>query len=140
MSIIESIRNFICGCPYLKEGRLNVDYLGADPTKYTVDSVPSSGILKEYTDGGKLRQYLFVFASREYYSDKVREQLENSGFYEDFARWIEQQNEAGHLPELSDGMVPQRIEVVSTGYLMDATEKNARYQIQCRLIYYEGGI
>lgn len=140
MSIIESIRSYLCGCPHLKDGKLNVDYLGAEPTEYVVESIPSSGVLKEYTDGGKLRQYLFVFGSREYYSGEVCKQLENSGFYEDFASWIEAQNEAGNLPELSGGRQAQKIEVVSTGYMLDATEKNARYQIQCRLIYYEGGI
>lgn len=140
MSIIESIRSYICTCPHLKDGKLNVDYLGAEPTEYVVESVPSSGVLKEYADGGKLRQYVFVFGSREYYSDKVHRQLENSGFYEDFASWIEGQNEAGSLPELSGGLEAQKLEVVSTGYLLDATEKNARYQIQCRLIYYEGGV
>lgn len=140
MTIIEGIRSFICGCPYLKDGKLNVDYLGAEPTEYVVESVPSSGVLRQYTDGGKLRQYLFIFGSREYYSDKVLIQLENSGFYENFTRWIEEQDEQGILPELPPGMKAQRLEVVSTGYLMDATEKNARYQVQCRLTYYEGGV
>ena len=140
MSIIEGIRNYICTCPHLKDGKLNVDYLGAEPTEYAVESIPSSGVIKRYVDGGTLRQYLFVFGSREYYSDKVLEQLEKSGFYEDFARWIEEQSEKGILPQLPEGLIAQRVEVTSTGYMLDATEKNARYQIQCRLIYYQGGM
>lgn len=138
MSIIKSIRDCLCGCPYLKGGKLNVDYLGAEPTEYVVESVPCSDVIKRYTDGGTLRQYLFIFGSREYFSGAVLKQLENSGFYEDFARWIERQSETGILPRLPDGLSAQGIEVTSTGYMLDATEKNARYQIQCRLIYYEG--
>ena len=139
MSIIKGIRDYICTCPYLKDGKLNVDYLGAEPTEYVVESVPSSGVIKRYADGGVLRQYLFIFGSREYYSGKVLEQLERSGFYEDFAGWIESQEKKGIYPVLPDGLVAQKIEVTSTGYMLDATEKNARYQIQCRLVYYEGG-
>lgn len=137
MSIIQGIRDYICSCPYLKDGKLNVDYLGTEPTEYVVESVPSSGVIKRYADGGVLRQYLFVFGSREYYSGKVLEQLENSGFYEAFAGWIEKQSENGNLPKLPEGLSAQRVEITSTGYMLDATEKNARYQIQCRLIYYE---
>lgn len=140
MSIIESVRAYFCTCPYLKDGKMNVDYLGAEPTTYTVDAVPSSGVLKEYTDGGKLRQFLFVFASREYYGESVLSQLGNSGFYENLAHWIEEQSEEGNLPQLAENISPQKIEILSTGYLFDADERNARYQMQCRLIYYEGGI
>lgn len=137
MSMIQAIRDYLCTCPHLKDGKMNVDYLGAEPTEYVVESVPSSGIIKRYTDGGTLRQYLFIFGSREYFSDKVLKQLSNSGFYEDFARWIETQSDAGNLPKLPEGMSAQRMEVVSTAYMLDATEKNARYQIQCRFVYYE---
>lgn len=140
MSIIESVRAYFCACPHLKDGKMNVDYLGAAPTTYTIDAVPSNGVIKEYTDGGRLRKFLFVFASREYYGENVRNQLSNSGFYEGLAQWIEEQSEAGNLPELKQGLTPQKIEVLSTGYMFDADERNARYQMQCRLIYYDGGI
>lgn len=139
MTIIESIRNYICTCPLLKDGKLSVDILGADPIEYVVESVPTTEIVKEYADGGKLKQYLFIFGSREYIDGTVRRSLENSGFYEDFAKWVETQNESGILPELSDEKVAQRIEVLSTGYLYYGDTDNARYQIQCRLVYYEGG-
>lgn len=137
MSMIESIRSFFCACPYLADGKMSVDYLGADPTGYTIDAVPSSGIVKQYTDGGTLRQFVFVFASREYYGESVLRQLTNIGFYENLARWIEEQSEAGNLPKPGEGFAPQKMEILSTGYLFDAEEKNARYQMQCRLIYYE---
>ena len=80
MSMIQAIRDYLCTCPHLKDGKLNVDYLGAEPTEYVVESVPSSGIIKRYTDGGTLRQYLFIFGSREYFSDKVLKQLSNSAW------------------------------------------------------------
>lgn len=139
MSMIESIRDFVCGCPYLKDGKLNVDYLGAEPTEYTIDGVPTSEVVRQYADGGAIKQYVFIFGSREYYGSKVIKNIENSGFYEKFADWLEASSEAGDLPELAAGKTAQRIEALSTGYLFDATANNARYQIQCRLLYYERG-
>lgn len=139
MTIIESLRKYIKSCPYLKEGLVRVDFLGADPIEYVIESVPTSAVIKKYADGGCLKEYIFIFGSREWYGSQIRQNIENSGFYEDFAKWVETQNESGILPELSDEKVAQRIEVLSTGYLYYGDTDNARYQIQCRLVYYEGG-
>lgn len=136
--IIEKIRDYFLDCPLLDElARLNVDYLGVDPTQYTIDSVPTTSIVKSYVDGGALKQYVFVFGSREYYGADVLQNLENSGFYERFSSWIEEQNELSNLPKLSNGRNSEKLEVLTSGYLFDASEDNARYQLQCRLIYYE---
>lgn len=80
MSIIESIRTFIRTCPLLKDGRLNVDYLGNKPTEYTIDGVPTSTVIKRYTDGAALKQYAFIFGSREYYGEDTLKNIENSSF------------------------------------------------------------
>lgn len=137
MTVIESLRNYFAACPLLKEGKLSVDYLGQEPTGYTIDVMPSSGILKRYADGGSLREFLFVFGSREYYGKTVLQNLENSGFYERFAAWLEDRDRHGDYPEIGEGRTVQEMSVTSTGYLFDATENNARYQIQCRLLYYQ---
>lgn len=137
MTIIESIRSYIAQCPLLKEGKLSVDYLGQEPTEYTIDVMPTSAVLKRYADGGSLREFLFVFGSREYYGKTVLQNLENSGFYEQFALWIEEQDKVCNYPVIGEGRQVQGISVTSTGYLFDATENNARYQIQCRLLYYQ---
>lgn len=136
--IINKIRNYFIGCPLIDElARINVDYLGVDEAQYTIDAVPTSTTIKQYVDGGKLKQYVFVFASREYYGADTLQNLENSGFYEKFSDWIEEQNEIGNLPLLEDGKKATGIEVLTSGYLFDSTEDKARYQIQLRLTYYE---
>ena len=137
MSVMEAIRNYICTCPFLKDGKIGVDYLGDSPREYTIDSVPSSEIIKTYVDGGTLRQCLFIFASREAYGPTARKNLENNGFYEDFAAWLEQQDAAGVYPDLGTDKIPQRIQALTCGYLFDGSAENARYQIQCRLVYYQ---
>ncbi len=136
--IIEKIRKYMLGCPLLDEfGKINVDYLGVNPTEYTIDSQPTTETLKEYVDGGKLKQYVFVFGSREYYGPDEIQNIENSGFYEKLSDWFHEQSEKGELPLLDDNKRAIKIEALTTGYLFDATEDNARYQIQARLIYYE---
>lgn len=136
--IIDSIRTFIAKCPLLDMyARLNVDFLGAEATEYTIDSVPATEIIKKYVDGGALKQFVFVFGSREYYGPDVLQNIENSGFYEKFADWLEEQTEKGDLPILEGNKESILIEATTTGYLFDNTEENAKYQIQCRLIYFE---
>lgn len=136
--IIDKIREYFLQCPLLDElARLNVDYLGVKPVEYTIDSQPTTPIIKQYTDGGTIKQYTFVFSSREYYGADVLQNIENSGFFEKFAEWVEEQSEKGNLPELEGNKQAISMEVLTSGYLFSANEDSARYQIQMRLIYYE---
>lgn len=138
MTIIESVKNFILTCPLLSElKRLNVDFLPEDPDTYSIEEIPAQAITKTYIDGSTERQFVFVFASRFYYSEEVRNNIENSGFYEEFAEWLEEQTKADNLPELTGCKTATKIEAMSSGYLYDIAGdlNNARYQIQCRLIY-----
>lgn len=138
MPIIESIRNFIANCPLLKNNTiLSVDRLGDTEVEYTVDGEITSPILRKYVDGSSLRQFNFVFASREKYGSDTLQNIANSGFYEDFADWIEAQSSHGILPELDEFRTPQYIEVLSGGYVFDTTDSTARYQIQLRFVYYQ---
>ena len=138
MHIIESIRNFIAKWPLLKDGcLLNVDRLGDTEIEYTVDGEMTSPILKKYVDGSSLRQFNFIFASREKYGSDTLQNIANSGFYEDFADWIETQSDSGNLPELDEFRIPQYIEVLSGGYVFDTNDSTARYQIQLKFVYYQ---
>lgn len=136
--IIKQIRKYFLDCPLIDEySKINVDYLGVESVEYTIDPVPADSLIKKYVDGGKLKQYLFVFGSREYYGDDALQNMENSGFYQVFGEWIEEQNEIGNLPTLTGGKQAISIETLTSGYLFDSSEKHARYQIQLRLTYYE---
>lgn len=137
MSIVESVRSYIMTCPLLKDGCFHVDYLGHEPCEYTIDGVPAAIIIKRYVDGATLRQYEFVFASREEYNISVIENMVNSAFYEEFAAWLERQTKSHNLPYLGEGKLAQKIEALSSGYLFQTGPSTARYQIQCRLVYYQ---
>ena len=138
MTIVESVKDFILTCPLLDDlKRLNIDFLPEDPDTYSIEGIPAPEIIKTYLDGSTERQFVFVFAARLFYSEEVRNNIENSGFYEQFAEWLEEQTEAENLPQLSGGKTASKIEAMSSGYLYDIAGDltNARYQIQCRLIY-----
>ncbi len=137
MSIISAIRNYILQFPELNEGYLRVDYMGADPIEYTVEAVPTNPVYKKYVDGSCVKQFLFIFASREFFSADVNQCIENLDFYEHFAGWIETNNKNAVYPQLESGKSPVGIEIVTSGYAFDYDEKAARYQIQLRLLYEE---
>ena len=135
--LIECIRNYILRFPELKDGYLLVDILGDKPIEYTIETVPCAPVVRKYTDGSCMKQFLFIFASREFFSEDVAQNIENLGFYEKFEDWIKEQNDEGILPDLGDDREPVSIEVITGGYAFEADTNTARYQIQLRLTYEE---
>lgn len=136
-SIIDALEKYFIGCELLKDGALRVDYLGEKPVEYTIEVLPCDPVVKRYLGGSTVRQYLFAFGSREFYSQERMQNIQNSAFYERLADWVETRSMSGILPELPDGMEAQQLEVVSSGYLFDGSMTNARYQIQLRLLYFK---
>lgn len=136
-SIIDALEKYFIGCELLKDGALRVDYLGEKPVEYTIEVLPCDPVVKRYLGGSTVRQYLFAFGSREFYSQERLQNIQNSAFYERLADWVETKSMSVVLPELPDGMEAQQLEVVSSGYLFDGSMTNARYQIQLRLLYFK---
>ena len=137
--IVDKVRKYIKTCPYLKKfqnaARININFLDAKSTFYSIEEVPCQPILKKYLGGSSLRQFQFIFCSREPYGSDVLQNIDNSEFYEQFANWIEEQNLKHNLPKLEDGYTPISIEVISPGYAFQVTEDKARYQIELKLKY-----
>ena len=135
--LVEALRTFIVECPFLSDGRVNVDYRGVSPTEYSIDGTPVEKIVKRYIDGSSIRQFAFVFGSVERYGMDVLANIQNSGFYEDFSEWLDKRTRAKRLPDLGKGRDAISISAQSTGYLFDNGDDTARYQVQCRLIYFQ---
>ncbi len=139
--IIKELRDYISQCPYLYEFNkgINIDYLDNNSTTYSIEEVPCEPIIKRYINGDTKRQYDFIFASRESYGADVFQNIENSGFYEDFSRWIEEESSKGNLPSLEGNRESLEIKVSTTGYAFQTDDNSARYQIQLKLIYFQEG-
>jgi len=136
MTIIESVKTFIATYSGLVANvPLSVDALGDTPTEYAIIPLPGSKIVEPYIDGSSLREFPFAFQSTMSTADEL-ERIENSGFYEDFAAWLESQTLAGTLPTMGNGKTAEVIEAVGWGYIQDQGESStAIYQITCRLTY-----
>lgn len=138
MNLMESVRAFVRTYPPLAGNKINVDFLPENARSYSLDAVPTKEVVKTYLDGSSVRQFLFVLASREYYGAEVLQQLDNLGFYEAFSAWLDSRTMARNLPDLGEGRTAQKIEAVTSAYAFGPGEKAARYQIQCRLQYFQG--
>ncbi|MDE6020833.1 MAG: chloramphenicol resistance protein [Ruminococcus sp.] len=137
-SIIQALYDWFERCPILKDGYLNVERLGADPVEYTIDAdQPADPIIKRYTDGDTIRQFPFIFASREEYGCETAKNIANSSFYEELSEWVEKQAADKNFPILDEGKNVQDIRVTSVGCPFSVTENTARYQILMNLIYYQ---
>ena len=139
MTIIEAVRKYLEGCPLLNGGKLNVDFLPEEAATYAVDVVPVKPVVKAYLDGSSKRQFLFVFATRAYYGDHIRQQLDNLCLFEAFEEWVDRQNRARNFPDLGNGRTVQKMEVTTSGYVFAPDTDTARYQIQCKLSYFQKG-
>ena len=142
--IIDSIRNYMrnlnCLDTFNNAIRVNVNYLEPNADTYSIEEVPVEPIVKKYINGDSIRQYAFIFTSREPYGADVLTNIDNSGFYEKLADEIEKNNYNEIFPLLDDGLEPLEIKVTSTGYAFAVTEDTAQYQINSRLKYFKKGM
>lgn len=138
-TVIASLWDYFLACPLMKDRKINVDFLPERGIEYSIDTTPATEIVRWYVDGSSVRQYLFVIRSVEEYGPDVLQNIANSGFYEALSAWLEEQTRKRNFPALSPGKTPQIIEAQSTGYLFTSGPDTGKYQIQCRLQYFQEG-
>ncbi|MGX8711630.1 MAG: chloramphenicol resistance protein [bacterium] len=137
MSIVESLQAFISTCPTLNAfADLHVDGLEPGAVNYSIDTLPGARILTQDLVGNKTREFPFSLTSREAAVDDLA-RITNSGFYEQFADWLEEQTDDDNLPDLGTKRTAEAIEATSWGYLYqrDENDQTAIYQIICKMTY-----
>jgi len=136
MSIIAALRNWITSYTGLADDApVWVNYLGPIYTEYAIIPLPGAKIIETDIVGRTTREYPFAFQSMESTADDVT-RLGTSAFYEEFAAWLEEQSEAGALPNLATGKLAVAVEATTGGYLFEqGGSQTSIYQINCRLIY-----
>lgn len=135
-SIIEGVRDYLRTYTGLSSGApIWVEYLGNEPTEYALLPLAGGRVIETYINGKRLMEYPFAFRSMESTADDLA-RMENNGFYEAFAQWLDDQTNLGNLPALPTGMVAEEIEALGWGYLYEEGDsKTGIYQVQCRVIY-----
>lgn len=140
MTIIDGVRAWLKTYEGLADGRLSVDFLPEEAKSYSVDTVPTTEIVKRYLDGSSIRQYLFCVSSREFYSDDIAQNVDNQAFYEGLSSWLESKSKRRHFPDIGTGRTVRTIEISSTAYPFIVDDHGtARYQLQLRLTYFQKG-
>ncbi len=132
--IIDSIKDYFTSCPYLSDGRININCLGERTVSYSIDNIAAEPIVKKYCDGAVLKQFVFILALRDIYDENLVRNLKNAQFFEQVESWVEGQNRNGILPELDCG-IPVKIEVTKSGSLYDSSIQSGRWQMELRLVY-----
>lgn len=136
--MIEAVRNYVLECPFLDDlAKLDVDFLDNEAVNYSIESLPGDPIFKKYADGGKMGQFDFVLASRAFYGESVRGNVDNLSFFTKFREWVEENNRKKKVPLLTGGRESQYVEVLTDGYIFSTDADTAKYQVQCKLYYYE---
>lgn len=135
----ERLRTWLLGCPSMQAAAyFGADYLGENATEYAVISVPSNLKYRENILGKMVlresQEQNFIFAAKVPYGSDVRQNLDNLGFFQDVATWIQEQSKAGNLPEWDGGTVTA-VSVSNTGAPMQTGSDAARYQFQIKVIY-----
>lgn len=133
--MISKIRQYFFDLGIIDENsNINIDFLSNEPIQYVIEPIPVEPIIRPYSDGGSLRQFVFQFGSREYFGADVVQNMANTEFYEEFSALIEDNNRKGVLPKI-DGI--QSIECLSNGTINEDNTDNAKYVIQMRITYYK---
>lgn len=114
-TLIDYIRDYILTCDFLRKWKVNVDHLGVEMS-YSINPLPCDPIVKKYVDGGTVKQFQFAFTSKESYDSDARTCIENSGFYQKFEEWMEENDRRGELPEIG---ISRGIPVHGYGWLED---------------------
>lgn len=133
--MIEKIRNYLVENKIVDENcRVNVDFLGEEPTEFAIVPISVNPIVKKYIDGSSLRQYQFQLISCNDYGADAMQNMANSKFYEDLYSLIETNNNNGILPDI-EGI--ESIECLNNGAILNVTTNTARYSIQMKITYEE---
>ena len=140
---IQAMLEWLASCPLaasLNDGDVafSIDYLGAEPCQFSLESTPTAPILEQYIRGS-LRAKNYVLASRMSYTQNVVEQAANSSFWDDFADWMETQTSAQNLPKLAGDKKAEAVVCLSPGYILNQDANTCRFQIQLQLQYYQEG-
>lgn len=133
--MLKQIKEYFKKCPLLEGSKINVNYLAEKALSYSIEAEPGERTIKNYVDGGELRQKVFLFASREEfdYDPKVNEDI--AKFYDELSAWIDENNKKRILPKLDKGCEPFEVKISSSEYLTSEDGKTARFQMQLKLIY-----
>ncbi len=117
--------------------QINVDMLSNNIDDFSLDKIPTGTRVSNWIVNDGLKRDVYSFRSRKSYSQDTIDNLKNIGFFEDFEKIIEDNNDNGILPDI-DGI--ESIECLNSGTMLrNADGKSAEFSIQIQITYRRGG-
>jgi hypothetical protein len=137
MTILSAIQDYIKTYGSLENNApVLIDFLGENPTGYSIVSLPGNTVVERYLDGGSLREFPFAIQAMFSTADDA-ERLENIGFFEALSDWFDSQTLADILPiDIGDGRTSEKIEALGQAFLYEqGVSGRGVYSVQCSLTY-----
>ena len=119
-----------------KYKKINADFLGIEVNNYSLDKIPTASEVETWLTGTKICKDVYSFRSRNAYSSNRLNNLKNIGFFEEFQKVINSNNDNGILPKIDN---IESIECLNQGTFNYADEsmKTAVFDIQLQITYEE---
>lgn len=131
--LIQSIKNFLDKCPCLAGYEINTGYLGENENSVSVAAENFEPVITQYVCGDYLKQFVFTLSMRASYG---RAHAEDAlAVLENTAVWLSE----GVLPEMNERQRFQYAEALTEPVLVSNGTDFSKYEMQCRVVYYEKG-
>ena len=138
--MIDEVRDYMAKCPYLEEyAELNIEYLVDKTNAGSInENAGYDPIINKFLYGSE-RQFLFTFDAKLYWNEEIRNNIDNSLFFEKFRNWLEKNDEDSIYPETSKDIIPESISATTNGYIYATNSDEAIYRISCKFTYLKKG-
>lgn len=136
--IIKGIMAYFKECPVLKENILNVDFVGENPPYFAIYAENHDKVLKKYVTGETLEQFVFSVRMRASYGRKPSENEKINLIFEEIADWVEKKNRLSEYPDIGNGKIVQRMEVLSSAHVKNTNAADCVYEMKLRAVYLNG--
>lgn len=131
---VSKLRNYIL--EVLKDviEDLNVSYLDSEIESYSLKRMPVTPVIEQWIIPICKKREVYNFMSRKTFSNDLKENLLNIGFFENFEKKIKQNNKNKILPDINN---IEEIECLNPGTIQNVTAETSIFSIQIQITYRE---
>lgn len=113
---------------------LNVSYLDSEIESYSLRRMPVSQTVEQWIIPITKKREVYNFVSRRTFSNDLKDNLLNIGFFEKFEKNIIDNNKNKVLPEIEN---IEKIECLNSGTIQNVTPETSVFSIQIQITYRE---
>ena len=113
---------------------LNVSYLDSEIESYSLKRMPVTPVIEQWIIPICKKREVYNFISRKVFSNDLKENLLNIGFFENFEKKIKQNNKNKILPDIKN---IEKIECLNPGTIQIVTAETSVFSIQIQITYRE---